>query len=124
MSSARSLLAVVATIAGLAEIGMAIQFAVDGTSDSAPAPAALFAVAFLALAWFVRAGKSWPVIALIVLFALEIAFVPSYARGSWIDWAEQAGFVAISIVGLIAGLATVAASKARSREAETPSPKM
>ena len=111
MSSARSLLSAVAVIAGLAEIGMAIQFALDGNADTAPAPAAAFAAAFLMLAWFVRAGNFWPVIALIVLFALEIAFVPAFTRESWIDWAEQAGFVAISVVGLIAGFAAVASRK-------------
>lgn len=108
MNSARSLLAAVAVIAGLTEIGMALQFALDGTSDTAPAPAVVFAAAFLLLAWFVNAGKFWAVITLIVLFALEIAFVPMYTRESWIDWAEQAGFTAIAIVGLIAGIAAVA----------------
>lgn len=111
MDHARSLLSAVAVIAGLAEIGMALQFALDGKADSAPAPAAAFAAAFLLLAWLVRAGNSWPVIALIVLFALEIAFVPMFARESWIDWAEQAGFVAISVVGLIAGIAAVASRR-------------
>ena len=111
MSSARSLLSAVAVIAGLAEIGMALQFALDGKADSAPAPAAAFAAAFLLLAWFVRGGSFWPVIALIVLFALEVAFVPMFARESWIDWAEQAAFVAIAVVGLIAGIAAVASHK-------------
>ena len=111
MNSARSVLSAVAVIAGLAEIGMAIQFGFDGEADSAPAPAAAFAAALLLLAWFVRAGNFWPVIALMVLFALEIAFVPTFTRESWIDWAEQAGFVAISIVGLIAGIAAVASHK-------------
>jgi hypothetical protein len=111
MDSARSLLSAVALIAGLAEIGMAIQFALDSEANSAPAPAAAFAAAFLLLAWFVRDGKFWPVFALIVLFALEIAFVPMFTRDSWIDWAEQAGFVAISVVGFIAGIAAVASHK-------------
>jgi hypothetical protein len=111
MSSTRSLLCVVAVIAGLAEIGMAIQFALDGDADSPFGPPAVFAAAFLLLAWFVRAGSLWPVIALLVLFALEIAFVPMFTRESWIDWAEQAGFVAISLVGLIAGIAVVAGRK-------------
>jgi hypothetical protein len=111
MDSARSMLSAVALIAGLAETGMALQFALDGKADSAAAPAAAFAAAFLLLGWFVRAGNSWPVIALIVLFALEIAFVPTFTRESWIDWAEQAGFVAISLVGLIAGIAVVASRK-------------
>lgn len=111
MDSARSLLCAVAVIAGLAEIGMALQFAIDDKAHSAPLPAAVFAAAFLLLAWFVRAGGLWPVIALIVLFTLEIAFVPMFTRESWIDWAEQAGFVAISVVGLIAGLAVVAGRK-------------
>ena len=107
MDSARSLLIVAAVIAGLAEIAMALQFALDGEPDSEPVPAAVFAAAFLLLAWFVRAGSVWPVIALLVLFALEIAFIPKFTRESWIDWAEQAGFVAISVVGLIAGIAAV-----------------
>lgn len=111
MNSARSLLSAVAVIAGLAEIGMALQFALDGKADSAPAPAAAFAAAFLLLAWFVRAGNFWPVIALIVLFALEMALVPMFARESWVDWAEQAGFMAISVAGLIAGIAAVASRK-------------
>jgi len=111
MNSARSLLGAVAVIAGLAEIGMALQFALDGNADSEPAPAAAFAAAFLLLAWFVRAGNLWPVIALIVLFALELAFVPMFTRESWIDWAEQAGFVAIALVGLITGIAAVASRK-------------
>ncbi len=111
MKSARSLLSAVAVIAGLAEIGMALQFALDGKIDSAPAPAAAFAAAFLLLAWLVRAGNFWPVVALIVLFGLEMAFVPMFARESWTDWAEQAGFVAISVVGLIAGIAVVASRK-------------
>ena len=111
MNSARSLLIAVAVIAGLAEIGMALQFALDGEADSAPAPAAAFAAAFLLLACFVRAGSLWPVIALIVLFALELAFVPMFTRESWIDWAEQAGFGAISVVGLIAGIAVVASRR-------------
>ena len=51
------------------------------------------------------------VVALLVLFAVEIAFVPMFTRESWIDWAEQAGFVAISVVGLVAGLAVVAGRK-------------
>ena len=108
MSSARSLLTAVAVIAGVAEIGMTIQFALDGMADSAPAPAAVFAAAFLALAWFTKTDQTWPVITLIVLFALEIAFVPMFTRESWVDWAEQAGFVAISAAGLITGIATVA----------------
>jgi hypothetical protein len=108
MNSARSLLCAVAVIAGLVEVGMAFQFALDGNADSAPAPAAAFAAAFLLLAWFARAGNRWPVIALIVLFALEMTFVPMFARESWIDWAEQAAFVAISVVGLIAGISAVA----------------
>jgi hypothetical protein len=107
MSSARSLLVTVALIAGLAELGMALQFAVDHEAHSAPAPAAAFAAAFLLMAWFTRAGNFWPVIALVVLFALEIAFVPTFTRESWVDWAEQAGFAAISVVGLIAGIAVV-----------------
>ena len=111
MDSARSLLVAVAVIAGLAEIAMAVQFALDGEAGSEPAPAAAFAAAFLLLAWFVRAGNLWPVIALLVLFALEIAFVPMFTRESWVDWAEQAGFVAISVVGLVAGIAVVASRK-------------
>ncbi len=111
MNSARSLLSAIALIAGLSEVGMAIQFALDGKADSAPAPAGAFAAAFLLLAWFVRADNLWSVIALIVLFALEMAFVPTFTRESWIDWAEQTGFVAISIVGLIAGIAAVASRK-------------
>src|SRR3954447_2675091 len=107
MSSARSMLVAVAVIAGLAEVGMALQFALDRHAGSAPAPAAAFAAAFLLMAWFVRAGSFWPVIVLVVLFILEIAFVPTFARESWVDWAEQAGFVAISAVGLIAGIAAV-----------------
>ena len=110
-SSARSLLVAVAVIAGLAELGMAIQFTIDGGADSAPAPAAVFGFAFLLLAWFVRAGKVWPVITLIVLFAVEIAFVPMYARDSWLDWTEQGAFLAISVVGIIAAIATVAGRK-------------
>jgi hypothetical protein len=108
MNSPRSLLAAVAVLAGLAEIGMAIQFAVDGSANSAPAPAAVFAAAFLLLAWVVPSGKFWPIIVLTVLFALEIAFVPFYTRSSWVDWAEQGGFMTISVVGLVVGLATVA----------------
>ena len=108
MKSARSLLSAVAVMAGLAEIGMAVQFALDGEAGSAPAPAAAFAAAFLLLAWLVRAGSSWPVVALIVLFTLEIAFVPTFTRESWIDWTEQTGFLAISVVGLIAGIAALA----------------
>ena len=111
MDSARSLLVAVAVIAGLAEIAMALQFALDGEAGTEPGPAAAFAAAFLLLAWFVRAGSLWPVIALLVLFALEIAFIPKFTRESWIDWAEQAGFVAISLVGLIAGIAVVAGRK-------------
>lgn len=111
MSSARSLLTAVALIAGVAEIGMAIQFALDDKAGSAPAPAAVFGAAFLGLAWFSKTSKTWPVIALIVLFGLEIAFVPIYTRESWVDWAEQAGFVAISAAGLIAGIATFANRK-------------
>jgi hypothetical protein len=107
MNSARSLLTAVAVLAGLAEIGMAIQFAADGSTSSAPAPAAVFAAAFLLLAWIVHAGKFWPIILLIELYALEIAFVPFYTRSSWVDWAEQCGFMAISIVGLVVGLAAV-----------------
>jgi hypothetical protein len=108
MDSARSLLCTVAVIAGLAEIGMAFQFALDEKAHSAPLPAAVFAVAFLLLGWLVRSGRLWPVIALMVLFTLEIAFVPMFTRESWVDWAEQAGFVAISVVGLVAGVAAVA----------------
>ncbi len=111
MNSAGSLLAAVAALAGLAEIGMTIQFAADGNSDSAPAPAAVFAAAFILLAWLVHSGKFWPVIALIVLFALEVAFIPMYARSSWVDWAEQGGFVAISLVGLVVGIAVVSGRK-------------
>ena len=108
MDSARSLLVAVAVIAGLAEIAMAVQFALDSEAGTEPGPAAAFAAAFLLLAWFVRAGSLWPVVALLVLFAVEIAFVPMFTRESWIDWAEQAAFVAISVAGLIAGSATVA----------------
>ena len=111
MDSARSLLVAVAVIAGLAEIAMAVQFALDSEAGTEPGPAAAFAAAFLLLAWFVRAGSLWPVVALLVLFALEIAFVPMFTRESWVDWAEQAGFVAISVVGLIAGIAVVASRK-------------
>ena len=111
MNSTRSLLIAVAVLAGLAEIGMALQFALDGKPESAPVPAAAFAAAFLLLAWFVRAGSLWPVVALLVLFALEIAFVPMFTRESWVDWAEQAGFVAISVVGLVAGIAVVVSRK-------------
>ena len=107
-SSARSLLVAVAVIAGLAELGMAIQFTIDGGADSAPAPADVFGFAFLLLAWFVRAGKVWPVIALIVLFVVELAFLPVYARESWLDWTEQTAFAVISLVGIIAAFATMA----------------
>jgi hypothetical protein len=111
MNSARSLLTTIAVVAGLAEIGMAIQFAADGSTSSAPAPAAVFAAAFLLLAWFVHAAKFWPVIGLIVLFAMEIAFVPFYTRSSWVDWAEQSGFAVIAIVGLAVGLAAALGRK-------------
>lgn len=111
MNSTRSLLAAVAALAGMAEIGMAIQFAADGSTSSSPAAAAVFAAAFLLLAWAVHAGKSWPAMVLIVLFALEIVFVPLYTRSSWVDWAEQSGFAAISIVGLVVGIAAMAGRK-------------
>ena len=111
MDSARSMLVAVAVIAGLAEMAMAVQFALDGEAGSEPAPAAAFAAAFLLLAWFVRSGALWPVIALIVLFAVELAFMPVYTRESWVDWAEQGGFAAISVIGLIAGIAAVASRK-------------
>jgi hypothetical protein len=111
MNSARSLLTAVAALAGVAEIGMAIQFALDADSSSAPAPAAVFAAAFLLLAWLVHAGKFWPVIALVALFAIEVAFIPFYKRSTWVDWAEHGGFLAISVVGLIVGFAVVAERK-------------
>ena len=68
MDSARSLLIAVAVIAGLAEIAMAVQFALDSEAGTEPGPAAAFAAAFLLLAWFVRAGSLWPVIALSLVF--------------------------------------------------------
>ena len=111
MKSACSLLTAVAVIAGLAEVGMTAQFALDGKPDSAPAPAAVFAAAFLLMAWFLNAGKFWPVVVLLLLFAVEIAFIPMYGRESWVDWAEQAGFAAISVVGVIVAIATIANRK-------------
>jgi hypothetical protein len=106
MDSARTLLFVTGLLAGLGELGMTIQFATsDG--DDAPGVAAAFGVVFLVFAWLARAGKNWSVIGLAVMFGIEIAFAPFYPRSTWVDWAEQGGFVAVSAIGLVAALAVL-----------------
>lgn len=117
MRSARSQLVVTAVLAGVAEIGMAIQFALDGDPGSPPAAAGAFAVTLLLSAWFARADRLWPVVTLAVLFALEVAFVPFYQRSSWVDWVEQGGFLALSLVGFGLGLAAVAEHRRTTRTA-------
>jgi MYXO-CTERM domain-containing protein len=113
MQSARSLLIATSVIAGLAEIGMAIQFATSGDPDDAWPPAAIFAVAFLALAWLARSDRRWPAIPLGILFLLELAFLPAYEWNTAAAIAEQGAFAIVSAIGLIAAVAVFTARNRR-----------
>ena len=75
MNAPRSLLATAAVIAGVGEAAMTVDFALDN-DPAGYVTAGLFALAFLALAGAVEAGRRWPAIGLAVLFAIEIAFAP------------------------------------------------
>lgn len=70
--------------------------------------AVAFGIAFLALGeWFRRTGSRTPAVMLVVLFALELSFLPAYDRSSVLDWLAQVGFAVIALVGLVAGVMTI-----------------
>ncbi len=91
---------------------MTVDFALDN-DPAGYVTAGLFALAFLALAGAVEAGRRWPAIGLAVLFAIEIAFAPFYARETVADWAIQFGFVLVSAVGLLAAIALLGGGRRR-----------
>jgi hypothetical protein len=93
-------------------LGWAVGAAAIGEVISAfviefPIAAIVFAVLF-ALAWlWLRRGGIAPVIALAVLFAIELAGLPFYERKDAYDWVVQVAFLLIGVVGLVGAVAVI-----------------
>ena len=68
-----------------------------------PVAAIVFALIFLGFWWWLRQGGGIaPVIALGILFAVELVFVPFYERNSASDWIVHLLVAAVGVVGLVA----------------------
>jgi hypothetical protein len=72
-----------------------------------PAAAATFAVMFLGFAWwFAKRHTKPPLIALGVLFLIELLFLPMYERVTVTDWIMQGLVLVLSGAGLIGVIGT------------------
>jgi hypothetical protein len=68
-----------------------------------PVAAIVFAALFLGAWWWLRRATSpAPLVVLAILFAIEIAFVPTYERDTTSDWVVQLPALGVSVVGLVA----------------------
>jgi len=113
MSRMTWVLVVDSVLAGLFELGMApfLEF---------PAAAAIFGVAFLALAlWLFRRAALSAVLLLGLMFLVELAFMPAYSWASLGDSIVQGSFAVLSVVGLASG-AAIALSHRRRAGMATP----
>ena len=91
-----------------AAVALGLLEAVDMFSIDVPAAAALFAVLFLvSAAWFARRGGVGAPMLLVLLFAVEIAGLPFYARTTATDWIIQIGTGVVAAAGLVAAIAVL-----------------
>lgn len=79
--------------------------------------AVVFGLSFLAGVVRLHRGHNSGAWMIIVLAALELAFVPMYPRsGAW-DWTTQGLFTVASLVAFVGGIGVVAQSRRGRREA-------
>jgi peptidoglycan/LPS O-acetylase OafA/YrhL len=109
-----TVLSAVALVFGLFELLSAIWF--NAPERAGQATAGIFALAFLACAWAMRARNS-TVAAVVagVLLVLEVGGIPFYERSSVTDWLIQAFVGVIGVVGIVAAVNVVRERRARRR---------
>ena len=79
--------------------------------------AAVFAALFLGASWLLRTRTTGPSVVLLLLFALELSFLPVYDRVSVIDWVLQGGFGVLALIGCAAAVGVLVGRRRASAEA-------
>jgi hypothetical protein len=97
-------------------LGMAIAMAVLEFTNAFmidfPAAAVAFGVMFAGFAWwYAKRATKPPLIALGVLFLIELAFLPVYPRETLTDWVMQGLTLVLSGLGLVGVIGTWVASR-------------
>jgi hypothetical protein len=100
-------------------IAMAILEFTNAFMIEFPAAAVAFGVMFAGFAWwFAKRGTKPPLIALGVLFLIELLFLPVYPRDTVTDWVMQGLTLVLSGLGLVGVIGTWVGS----RHASSPVP--
>jgi hypothetical protein len=82
-------------------VGLAAIEVITAFSIEAPVAAVVFALIFLGIAWWLRDGARGAWIALGVLCAVEVAFLPAYTRDGAADWIIQGAVAVLGVAGLV-----------------------
>lgn len=100
-------------LCGLGEL--ALSPTMDGVSGAAVAIA--FGLAFLGGVVWLRRGHVGGAWVIVVLAAIELAFMPMYPRSGLWDWASQGGFAVLSLIALVGALGAIVESRKGKRVA-------
>jgi ABC-type proline/glycine betaine transport system permease subunit len=77
-----------------------------------PVAAIVFAVLFAVLGWL--ASRRHDIVTpatLVILFVIELAFIPTYERNTTADWIIQLAVAVASTVGLVTGILAIRDSR-------------